>query len=556
MKSYVMERLLNLIIFIKMCLLRHLVWKPFIRKTYNPREVQNSVLEKILKQNKDTVFGKKYDFTSINSYDDFRRNIPVHTYEDLRSYVERQEETREPHLTAKPTTMYALTSGTLGKPKYIPIHDTMIRNFKRCHELSSYALYSVIPSTYSGKVLGITGPAVEGHSSGGVPFGSLSGLLYKETPKFIKSKYIIPPEVFEIENYDLKYFLICAFALSHKNITLIATANPSTILKLSEVINLNLDKLIQIIERGSLDGVDEPSTEQLQTLARYFERNAKRARELEEISKTREHIKLKDIWPNMQTVVTWTSGSCGTLIPKLKAELPDFTNIVEMGYFASEFRGSIVVDVSESKAVPAFHENFYEFVERDDWQSGNPKFLTLDQISEGKQYYILVTTLGGLYRYFINDIIEVTGTFNKTPIIKFVQKGKGVTNITGEKLYECQLHQVIETIKDEHNLDIDFFIMIADPEALQYALYIEHAPVSAFEIESEIENQLFKLNIEYEAKRKSKRLKPMRLIFLKPGVCEAYKKACVEAGQREGQFKLLTLQYSKECKFDFGKYAY
>lgn len=131
-----------------------------------------------------------------------------------------------------------------------------------------------------------------------------------------------------------------------------------------------------------------------------------------------------------------------------------------------------------------------------------------------------------------------------------------MTNITGEKLYECQLHQVIETIKDEHNLDIDFFIMIADPEGLQYALYIEHAPVSAVEIESEIENQLFKLNIEYEAKRKSKRLKPMRLIFLKPGVCEAYKKACVEAGQREGQFKLLTLQYSKECKFDFGKYAY
>ncbi|MGB7293319.1 MAG: GH3 auxin-responsive promoter family protein [Thermodesulfobacteriota bacterium] len=556
MKSYVIEGLLNLLIFIRMCLLRHISWKPFIIKTYNPREVQNSVLEEILKQNKDTVFGKKYDFIGINSYDDFRRKIPVHTYEDLRSYIERQEETGEPHLTAEPTAMYALTSGTLGKPKYIPIHETMIRNFKKCQRLFSYALYSEIPSTYSGKVLAITGPAVEGYSSGGVPFGSLSGLLYKETPKFIKSKYIIPSAVFEIDNYDLKYFLICAIALSHKDITLIATANPSTILKLSEVINLNLDKLIQIIETGSLNGVDEPSTEKLKTIAGYFNRNAKRARELDDLSKTREHIKLKDIWPNIQTVVTWTSGSCSVLIPKLIEQLPDLANIVEMGYFASEFRGSIVIDVLGNNAVPAFHENFYEFVERDDWQNTNPNFLTLDQISEGRQYYILVTTPGGLYRYFINDIIEVTGTYNKTPMIKFVQKGKGVTNITGEKLYECQLNQAIEAIKNEHNLDIDFFIMIADPEALQYALYIEHAPVSAIDIESEVEKKLFKLNIEYEGKRKSKRLKPLRLMFLKPGTGEAYKKACVKAGQREGQYKLLTLQYNKECKFNFEKHVY
>jgi hypothetical protein len=556
MKSCVMERLLNLLIVIKMCLLRHLLWKPFISKTYNPKKVQHLVLEEILKQNEDTVFGKKYDFISINSYTDFRRNIPVHTYEDLRNYIEKQEETREPYLTAKPTVMYALTSGTLGKPKYIPIQEKTIRNFRKCQKLFSYALYSGIPSTYSGKVLAITGPAVEGYSRGGVPFGSLSGLLYTETPRFIKSKYIIPSEIFEIENYDLKYFLTCAFALSHKNITLIATANPSTILKLSEVVNLNLDKLIQIIETGSLNGMDGPSTEQRQILARYLKRNAKRARELNEISKTQKHIKLKDIWPNIQAVVTWTSGSCSVLVPKLKEQLPDHTNIVEMGYFASEFRGSIVIDALGNNAVPAFHENFYEFVEKDEWENSNPRFLTLDQISEEKQYYILVTTPGGLYRYFINDIIEVTGTYYNTPIIKFVQKGKGVTSITGEKLYECQLHQAIEAINSKLKLNIEFFVMIADQEALRYVLYIEHVPVSLVDIESEVEKQLSKLNIEYEAKRKSKRLSPLRLIFLKPGAGEAYKKACVEAGQREGQFKLLTLQYNKECRFDFEKYAY
>ena len=210
----------------------------------------------------------------------------------------------------------------------------------------------------------------------------------------------------------------------------------------------------------------------------------------------------------------------------------------------------------DNNAVPAFHENFYEFVEKDDWENNKRHFLTLDQISEGKQYYILVTTQNGLYRYFINDIIEVTGFYNNTPKIKFVQKGEGVTNITGEKLYECQLQKAIETIKQEYQLSIAFFMMIAYQETLQYVLYLEHVPVNMLDMAKEVEKHLNKLNIEYEAKRKSNRLRPLRLAFLKPGTGEAYKIYCVKAGQREGQFKLLNLQYDKDYIFNFEKYVY
>ena len=89
------------------------------------------------------------------------------------------------------------------------------------------------------------------------------------------------------------------------------------------------------------------------------------------------------------------------------------------------------------------HENFFEFVEKSLWEAGEPVFLSLDEIEEGEQYYVFTTTQGGLYRYDIDDIIEVTGRFNETPTIRFVQKGKGITNLTGEKLYESQLIQAI-----------------------------------------------------------------------------------------------------------------
>ena len=63
----------------------------------------------------------------------------------------------------------------------------------------------------------------------------------------------------------------------------------------------------------------------------------------------------------------------------------------------------------------------------------------------GRRYYVLFTTAAGLYRYFMNDLVEVTGFFHRTPLLRFVQKGKGVTSLTGEKLYEAQ---AIEAVQD------------------------------------------------------------------------------------------------------------
>ena len=61
-----------------------------------------------------------------------------------------------------------------------------------------------------------------------------------------------------------------------------------------------------------------------------------------------------------------------------------------------------------------------------------------------REYYIFFTTTSGLYRYDINDVIKVTGRYNQTPQIIFLRKGRGMTNITGEKL---SVNQVIEAVQ-------------------------------------------------------------------------------------------------------------
>jgi len=202
------DKIINIFIEFYFFIIKLLVWRPFIKKTIKPETQQNSVLKSLLEKNKDTVIGKKYGFADLNSYEDYNKSVPVHTYEMLREYIEKQEETKKLYLTYNNPFMYAQTSGTTDKPKLIPIFDETVKNYKKSQCVSTYAQYKEAPSMFEGKILAIVSPATEGKLESGIPYGSLSGLLYKNIPKIIRSKYVLPYEIFDLQDYDEKYFLI------------------------------------------------------------------------------------------------------------------------------------------------------------------------------------------------------------------------------------------------------------------------------------------------------------------------------------------------------------
>ncbi len=548
------DKIINIFIKFYFFIIKLLVWRPFIKKTLNPEAHQNSVLKSLLEKNKDTVIGKKYGFADLNSYEDYKKSVPVHTYEMLREYIEKQQISKKPYLTYNRPLMYAQTSGTTDKPKLIPIFDETVKNYKKSQWVSTYAQYKKVPSMFEGKILAIVSPATEGKLESEVPYGSLSGLLYRNIPKIIRSKYVLPYEIFDLEDYDEKYFLISVLSAAQKNLTTLASANPSTILRICEIINIRFDEIVDIIENGKTNSdikISEPGND---ILSSYIHTNKTRADELRNIQRNNESINLKDIWPDLKAVITWTEGNCSLLIPKLRNQLPDGTKIFELGYLSSEFRGTVVIDANSDSGVPIINENFYEFIEKDDWELENKDFKTMEDIKEGKQYYIIVTTPYGLYRYFINDIIEVTGRFNNTPAIKFVQKGRGVTNITGEKLYEEQIIKALGNIKKKVGIEFNFFTFLANPTDLFYELFLESEKIYKADISSMIDKELKMINVEYKAKRDSGRLKPIRLNYIKNGTGENFKKYCIKNGQRDSQFKFNHIMYTSECSFNFSNY--
>ena len=103
-----------------------------------------------------------------------------------------------------------------------------------------------------------------------------------------------------------------------------------------------------------------------------------------------------------------------------------------------------------------------------------------------------------------------------------------------------------------------FFIGLADVESSRYTLLIDTGsapPPDREQFREAVDHELGRLNLEYAQKRASGRLKPLEVRAMRPGFGEAYKRFCVERGQREGQWKALTLQYASEFDFPFEELA-
>ena len=549
--------LLNGALWARMQLLRWTHWKPFVNAAKHPSDTQHDVLLRLIRRNRDTRFGREHTFADIKNYPDFASAIPVQTYETLRPYIEDQERTGKPALNAERPVMYARTSSTTGQAKLIPVLRETIQEYKRSQAIQSYVQFSADPDAYYGRLLAIVSPAEEGTLESGTPYGSTSGFMYENMPAVARMKYVLPAQVFGITDYDLKYLLILRLAVTHRDITHIACANPSTLVKLLSVLATTRTVLLDDVTRGTFSRTDELSSDVHDAIGPRLACPPERVAELRPILSSPRPT-FAQLWPELRLVSTWTGGSCRIPLAGVRPALPPGARVAELGYLSSELRGTLIADVERNVGIPTIQENFFEFVERDDWDSGRKLCLTVEQIERGKEYYVIATTGAGLYRYFMNDIVRVTGTFYATPAIEFVQKGRGVTNITGEKVYESQVIDAVSSTEEETGLVSEFFMMLADADHAVYRLVVEcDSPTEAWlrATLQGIELRLGELNVEYAAKRASGRLRHLELLPVRPGTGDAYKQHCLQAGQREGQFKLVALQYQSDCVFPFADFV-
>jgi hypothetical protein len=508
----------------------------------NPKDVQAETLNKILSQLANTKMGKQLRLSQISSYEKFKQQIPITNYEFYRDWIESDLKTGEGSISPSVPLYYVKTSGTTAKSKYIPVTERTLKLNKRAQRISSYAYTKNIPGAFSGKIFSITSPDRGEISEGGTNIGAMSGIIANSMPKFLKSIYVLPSWVLEIAEYNLKYKVMAAFALAERNISLFASANPTTFLRLFDTIEECHRELVDVVATGKLSVLDS-------SISHTLTANKIRAEEIKNSKIMPRNKRAAYLWPKLKGIVTWTSGNCSMSLTKVLERLPPSIGVAEMGYLSSEFRGTIPIDCGQCGAMPPIGDIFFEFAEESSWDSGSPEILRLDQLEAGKRYQIFATTGDGLFRYQINDLIEVAGKFQNSPLIQFIQKGKGVTNLTGEKLCEFQVLESMKEWSTQHKIAVPFFLVYADKDKMQYEILLEQTAdfpnLSEVEFASIFDSLLGKFNCEYAEKRNSGRLKPLFCSFSPEGLEERVRIERIAEGQRENQLKICRLEYKK-----------
>jgi hypothetical protein len=519
----------------------------------NPMRAQRALLAKILATNRNTTFGRRHEFSGIRSYEAFAAAVPVSTFEQLRPYVDAEIGCGEAALTSEAPLCYVRTSGTTGRPKDLPLTATHLKALRRIQEIAIAFQHRSCPEAFTGSMLAIASPPHEGVLQNGKAFGSASGIVARNTPRVVRETFVVPPAVLTIKDSRLKYLLILRLAVARADLTYIATANPTTLLTLIRFYRLHHAELIDDVDRGDFFLGAKLPPEVAIAVTAQLRANPQRAAALRRLGPRQAEVRIADLWPKLGLVGTWTFASAGISVDALRQELRPETRILDIGYIASEFRGTITLGRRSGTGMPTLDTHFFEFVERDKWDRDSPEFLTLDRLRKGMDYYVIITTPSGLYRYFINDLVRVVGRLHRTPLLRFAQKGKGVTNLTGEKLYESQVLTAVRTALDDLGSTARFVMMLADEAGCAYRLYVENGDGTRPDsdaLAAVVDRKLAQTNVEYQAKRESHRLGSVGVFWLRRDAGEAYKQYCVQQGQREGQFKTVALAYKKEFTFD------
>lgn len=528
----------------------------------NPRRTSEQTLRGILNYAKDTVYGREHHFADILAAKDdkelyalYQQYVPAQEYEALRPYVERHKNGEANVLFPGKPIMYATTSGTTKEPKWVPITDVYLNSVYG--KMTKVWLFNFIknrPKVFTGKIVSIVGKVIEGYAPDGTVFGSVSGVTQRDCPKFVKKLYASPADVFSITDYNARYYAIMRMGIE-RNITLIVTANPSTIVEMQNNVNEFYDQYVDDIEHGTLNKDLNISPEIRAAIQPYLKPNPERAAELRALKQKYGTVLPKHYWPNLQILNTWKCGNTKVYVDKFEHSFPEQMLHQEFGYFSSECRFGLVLDDTNNTVLfPHFH--YYEFIEEHDLENEHPHFLQLHELEQGKRYCPFVTTYAGLYRYNMNDLVEVGPNFVNTPTVHMIQKVNGIVTMTGEKLHERQFIEAVHTAEKELQMPVKFFVGFADLSISAYHFYYEFENLATTQQQAEqftqkVDQVLQQSNIEYKAKRESFRVKDPVTHRLQHESFEHFKAQCIAEGARDGQFKmnLLMQDEKRHAKF-------
>jgi len=425
----------------------------------NPVATQREVLQELITAAQYTEFGKKYGFNKLFSVKEFKQKVPLQEYNDVEPYINRMMQGEENVLWNTPVFWFAKSSGTSSaKSKFIPISDESLQqnHFKASKDvLSNY--YKFFPSSnlLTGKGLVVGGSHQISKLNNDIQFGDLSAVLMQNTPFW--GQWIRTPElsVALLDEWENKIEQLAQIT-ANENVTSLAGVPTWTLLLLKRILEIKEKKTIN------------------------------------------------EVWPNLELYI---NGGVSFVPYKEQFDkiLGTKINYLEI-YNASEgFIAGQQTPNDDGLLLFTEHGIFYEFMPVEEYGKPKPQTVGLKDVQTDRNYALVISTTGGLWRYIIGDTIKFT---HLNPYkIKVTGRLKHYMNAFGEEVMVDNTDKAIAWAAAKTNAVVNdytaapVYFSESSNGTHEWLIEFDVPPQNLQLFTTELDAALKTINSDYEAKR-------------------------------------------------------
>jgi hypothetical protein len=500
----------------------------FQRALRRPAEAQMRLLKDYLAANADTGFGRRHGFSEIKTYEEFARRVPLAGYDDLEPWIKRIQSGENRVLTAEPVTRLVPTSGSTGARKLIPFTTGLQREFNRAIGAWITDLYRRHPSIAPGKAYWSISPAIQinNYETSAVPVGfdDDSACLGIARKHLVDAVMAVPSEIRFVPDMEQFQYVTLLGLLRQPELRLISIWHPSFLSLLLRALPGFWDDLLRDIRLGGSRCAKSLPPVVLQALKLHP--LPQRARCLAAANP----MEPETFWPNLKVISCWGDGHAALAKADLERHFPSAV-IQSKGLLATECFVTIPFAGFHPLAVTS---HFFEFIDE------QGRIYLAHELEKNETYEVVLTTAGGLWRYRLQDLVQVIGFVDNVPSLRFLGRAGNVSDRCGEKLSEHFVAQAIHTTMAAFPSQ-PRFAMLAPDDAFggcHYTLYVEG------DVTDQMGEQLEKFlceNIHYAWCRKLGQLQPPQIFKIENGAYETFIAQRSSNGRRIGDIKPCAL---------------
>jgi hypothetical protein len=442
-------------------------WMRFLHALKRPGGTQQGILQRLLRDNAATAYGRAHDFADIRSCEAFRDRVPIVDYDALEPWIGRIMRGEESVLTREKVTRLVPTAGSTGARKLIPFTLSLQREFNAAIGPWMADLCRADPSVPLGPAYWSISPSMQpvGCEDSAVPIGfdDDSAYLGGVRRRLVEATFAAPSALRSITDPEAFRYATLLCLLRQPDLRLVSVWHPSFLTLLLDALPAWWKELLEDVASG--DCRRAPAE------VRHALRGPPQPHRLQALHQANP-ADAHSLFPQLRVVSCWGDAQAALPMADLQRRLPKVT-MQAKGLLATEAFVSIPFQQFHPLAVTS---HFFEFAD----ERGAVRLA--HELRRGELYNLVVTTAGGLWRYRLGDIVEVDGFVAETPSLRFLGRGSSASDLCGEKLTEVFVTRAIATACSACGYAPAFAMLAPERDAVgrwNYTLFLgDDAPAS------------------------------------------------------------------------------